>query len=310
LLPISYADQLDWIVDLIICAEEFGLPEISYLSFVRRTSANLQLSAADAVHAITTLSEIADIVTHPHFRTMSEDGEGGKLAPVYGSLFDKGGLSSQLSGFRGSGENSAAGATTTGGEGSTARALSARDKWEEDFWIAFDACSPGSRNHATLMLEGIHLSILVQKAIVRQATELIKKKVIIRSGPFRYCYLTHREANSIHDLSLFQHPVVLTKLANFIMEKHEQEVSSKKRSRKPFLIAAQNESKDKYLVVGVSAAGSSKRKNTFGNYFQEAVEKTGAEIVVHMFDRSVVEVRADQISRFIGYMHLHMSSAM
>jgi hypothetical protein len=244
--------------------EEFGIPDISYLSFVRKTSSNLVLSASDAVFAVSALSEIGDIVQSPHFSSffavndlsMNESEENMAKFVLTSKLLSNRGLS--LS-------------TTT------------RERWEHNFWVAFDGLSPTNPNHSTLLREGLQLAMSTQRAVVRHAVELVKRKVIIRSGPFRYCLLTHHESESSHDLALFSHPLALTQLASFLTQTFHDS-----RAVKPFLIGALNENKHTYLVLGMSSSSSgAMNQNRFGYFFREASSKTQAEIVVHMFDKYV-----------------------
>ena len=238
---------------------------------------------------------MADVLHNPQFSAFVEaahhqvttPGQGGDLSALTTESMTSSILSSR----------------TGGGEGG-------RERWEANFWVGYDALSESSRCQG-LLKEGLQLAMMVQRgfsfsflsfsflffsfliffsffppslsAVVRQAIELIKRKVIVRSGPFRYCLLTDHESDSTQDLSLFTHPLALSQLSNFLINSfHDM------RAKKPFLIGVLNERNESYLVLGCSPPSSSSSTftgNSFGYHFQEAAQQTKAQIVAHLFDR-------------------------
>lgn len=167
--------------------------------------------------------------------------------------------------------------------------------WERNFYRAYDALAS---DNVVLLREGIDRSIKLQKAIVEQGIGMIKKKVLISSGPFRYAVLEE----SPH-LDMFNKPLGLQKLALFLVDSLLETI---RKSVKPFVISAYCEKKGTYLVVGVPAPGSSSmgtRKNTFGGAFRKAAETTGARIKHDGFESSIMEVQKDDLKDFMEYLH-------
>ena len=69
-----------------------------------------------------------------------------------------------------------------------------------------------------LLMKGIDLAKEMQMAIVRVGVSLIEKKEIKKGVSFRYCIL---ENSYLKDISLFQYPLALQKLALFIMSAYK-----------------------------------------------------------------------------------------
>ncbi|EGG16230.1 cell division cycle protein 45 [Cavenderia fasciculata] len=148
--------------------------------------------------------------------------------------------------------------------------------WEQNFWDAYDSLS----NKNVELLE-----------ITRQVTVMIEKKNVILQGPYRYAIL-----NDSVELKYFTHPMALTKLGLFMMDA----LVSMGKQKKPFLIAALNESNNNYLIVGISGSHSSDiQKNSFGFYFKEAVKLTNCTFKYQSFDTSVVEIAKIDMPNFI-----------
>ena len=69
-----------------------------------------------------------------------------------------------------------------------------------------------------MLMKGIDLAKEMQMAIVRVGVSLIEKKEIKKGVSFRYCIL---ENSYLKDISLFQYPLALQKLALFIMSAYK-----------------------------------------------------------------------------------------
>lgn len=91
---------------------------------------------------------------------------------------------------------------------------------------------------------------------------MLERKVIVNIGPFRHTFIsdctlpthTHRlltQCSLFIDLPKFTHTLALSKLASFLDETQTES----KKPQKPFLIAAYNERKNSYLVVGFVGFG-------------------------------------------------------
>lgn len=175
-------------------------------------------------------------------------------------------------------------------------------KWVSNFWRAFDSLSLRQDDAYDLLQQrGIELAINLQRAIVRQAADVVEKRCITHCGPIRYTML-----HQTPDLNYFIHPLALRKLALFLVEY----VNERKTKAKPFLVCAKNEKKGTYLIVGAVGTeqefNSSQKEKNFGRSFREAASRTGARIAHFGFDSSVVEVMADDIHKFIEYIQWRM----
>jgi hypothetical protein len=125
-------------------AHQFNLPDFEYRSFLRQINSKLRVSAADAVHAITSLLELGDFqVRHPASRTSQA-----------GSTFS----SSEPHVFLSSVRSAAFDATTP--EADLASAF--REIWEDNFWTAYDALE---RPQDPEFASGIDLAVEMQKAM-------------------------------------------------------------------------------------------------------------------------------------------------
>lgn len=158
--------------------------------------------------------------------------------------------------------------------------------WEKNFWEAYDALNPGKKDN--LLRKGIEISIKTQKAVVRMASFLVEKKLLVKLGTFRYCFL--KESS---DLSYFHHPLTLTKLAQFLNEC----LTERGQQVLPLCLFALNPEKEVFLVVGFS--NQEKRKNSFGVRLHEAALSANATIRNHSFDSCVFEIDKHSVDSFV-----------
>eukprot|EP00126_Sphaerothecum_destruens_P013526 Sdes_comp23156_c0_seq1m21459 len=96
-----------------------------------------------------------------------------------------------------------------------------------------------------LLRNGIDLAIRQQEAVVKQVQNLLSKKAIVASGPFRYAYLEDSP-----DHHYFVQPLNLSKLALFLVDT----LRECGRPSKPFVLASPNSVTGSDLVVGVAGA--------------------------------------------------------
>ena len=168
--------------------------------------------------------------------------------------------------------------------------------WQNNFWKAFDAISSRKGEKGEYLEKGIRSAILLQQAIVRQGIDMLVKKVIVRTGPFRYVLINHSS-----QLELFSHPPTLVSLSLFLIDT----LRTHKKSSKPIVVAALNKNSNSYLVVGVTpvAPDDPKMANTFGRCFRNAAKKTNSTINLHFFDSSVIEIKAQDVNKFLEFLH-------
>eukprot|EP00002_Diphylleia_rotans_P004337 TRINITY_DN13166_c0_g1_i1.p1 TRINITY_DN13166_c0_g1~~TRINITY_DN13166_c0_g1_i1.p1 ORF type:complete len:738 (+),score=192.94 TRINITY_DN13166_c0_g1_i1:43-2256(+) len=164
------------------------------------------------------------------------------------------------------------------------------DNWKSNFWAAFDSLS---RDRMDLLQSGLHLSIRIQRAVVDQGMLLLEKKAVVTAYAFRYAFL-----HDCRDLELFSHPLILAKLAHFLMDVHQHN----KKSSKALVLAALLKSKQSYLVIGAQCAPQigGVIKNEFGQAFRSAAELTNAQVKHDGFDSSTILVAKDDLSKFLA----------
>lgn len=107
------------------------------------------------------------------------------------------------------GETGAAG-VGVGGDKNTTASISSEPY--QHFWTAYDALADTERGTA-LFLEGTEVAQRVQKETVALAKEIIQKKEVLQTGPFRSLVIS--EAKS---LNYFCHPLTLSQLAHFLVD--------------------------------------------------------------------------------------------
>ena len=85
-----------------------------------------------------------------------------------------------------------------------------RTWWMRNFYTAYDSLGGSSPNS---ILRGLKLCMKTQKAIVRQGTAIIDKRMAKLLNNFRFVNIRNGP-----DLTIFQHPLTLTKLALFLTD--------------------------------------------------------------------------------------------
>lgn len=172
--------------------------------------------------------------------------------------------------------------------------LSVADNVARNFWAAYDVLCV--RVKWDLVTQGLAAAVALQHAVVREGIDVLLKKIIVRNGPFRYAVL-HDSSN----LDVFAHPLVLTRLALFLLDS----LKRPGKPSKPLVVCALNRVRNTYLILGVTAAAPSTRakRNDFGISFLQAAKLTGATVEFHSFDSSVIEIMARDLVRFIELLH-------
>lgn len=259
--------------------EEFGLDEVFYLSFHRRTHYGAAVSASDVVYGVAALLEAwqgpAGSDTDPSF---------------------VGGASTNVTGVNQEDEAAA-----------TGRLFVAR------FHEAYDALS--GRDEAKLT-EGIHLAMALQKAIFRVAVSLHDKKAVRNLDHFRWAVI-HNNLASAEDYLLTQ-PMAISRLAHLMIdvsreEKMRQQAASQSGRTlwkpKPLLIFAERRST--YLVVGVSCPDQRGEvvKHRFASLFRLAADGCKARYRHDGFDSAVLELDKNSATRFTESLFLACDAA-
>ncbi|BFZ57164.1 DNA replication initiation factor cdc45 [Savitreella phatthalungensis] len=181
-----------------------------------------------------------------------------------------------------------------------------------NFYCAYDAL-----DDIELLLRAIPLSMSLQRAVVRTGTALIDKREIRSLRSFRMAVVKEGP-----DLSLFSHPLALGKLAGWISGAvDELERERGKKRHLPFVVAALDERRDRYLVLGTAVTPSSRDvidatdltrkrppRNRFGNAFQQLSGNQQARFRLDSFNASVVECDKADLGQLLETLSLQALS--
>ena len=304
-------------------APEHGLEDLEVPGFFRVTGFQSLLSAADAAHAIAALLALPP--AHTSKTMLSSGSTEGDLATdqdhakVDSSIVQK---SFQL-------------------------AFDALNYQDAD---PYDISSSSNNNNtmATLVngnmagghtttgiAGGFRLASQLQHAIQMMAASLIDRKAITRLSHFRYANITcgsnnsgssqqqgqeteaakrTKASNSTSDkFHVFAQPMVLTRLAHYLMDWHRASGQWTGANVRPLVLCAQDPRSSSYIVVGQEypeTAGMLVR-NRFGQYFAWAAETlnatdSSAGVTVRLdysMDNHIVQVAESHVQRFIEQLH-------
>ncbi|KAI7869615.1 DNA replication pre-initiation complex subunit Cdc45 [Mucor mucedo] len=246
-----------------VIAPLYGLTDICFPSFTRSYGWECCLSASDVVYALSTILETSPAAAI-------------RLGVNVNANWN---------------ENEDWHTAEESEEDATAHEMKSQRRkwWMKNFYTAYDALSSPSPDG---ILRGLKLCMKTQKAIVRQGTAIIDKRMAKLLNNFRFVNIRNGP-----DLSIFQHPLALTKLALFLTDAYREH--GKKSI--PFVISSLDEDNNTCLILASTGAPTfgEVRKNTFGLAFEEAAEKTGARISLDSFESSVVQVHDSDIEHFV-----------
>lgn len=155
----------------------------------------------------------------------------------------------------------------------------------------------------------------LHRAIIKQGIAILDKQTIKTLHTFRFCII--KEGS---DLPIFNHPATLARLGSWlvdgirdILDQSNSSTTGISKSKitprgLPFVLAALDERRDSFLVVGISGTQEygDVKKNKFGLAFQESARISHTRIRHDKFEASVVEVRRDDLAAFIQRINGHM----
>ncbi|BGP49703.1 DNA replication initiation factor cdc45 [Rhodotorula kratochvilovae] len=303
----------------------YGLWDLTYPSFVRKSGWRVDLSASDCVESLGAMLEAAtgvrlDFSSAVDGRRALVGGEAAAGPGQHSAATQHGGREEWAAGIRswvakggeGDKENRNPDGTLVGEkdeEGMTEKEKRARRDRDEsearrrNFWYAWDALDP---EDTTLLRKALPLSMALHRAVLAQGSYLFDKQAIRMFRSYRLAMLKEGP-----DLPVFQHPATLLRLAHWLvdsiralLEHHSSAAgagAAASAKNLPLVLAALNEKSDKFLVVGVVPADEfgDVRRNRFGRAFEEAAIRSRAKAQQRYFDASVVEVRRDDFDKFL-----------
>ncbi|KAI5475703.1 hypothetical protein MNV49_001037 [Pseudohyphozyma bogoriensis] len=273
-------------------APEYGLDDLNYQSFIRKSGHSVDISAHDAVEGLGALLEVATGVRLDFGnRTM---GGGAIMREEWGD---------GIKGFH----------QRNGTEGREVARAKNQEEEEEDeeekyerkgreealrnFWLTWDALSPDT----TLLRSSLKLAMALHRSVTGQGTYILDKGAIQSFRTYRLAIIKEGPY-----LDIFRHPATLLRLANWLVDAVRDLVghgtTGKTRIKSlPFVLASLDQTTDRYLVVGIIGAVEygDVKKNSFGIAFQHAAAESRAQTKQDSFEASVIEVKKDDLPKFL-----------
>ncbi|KAK1741087.1 Cdc45-like protein [Skeletonema marinoi] len=288
------------------CTEEYGLGNVSYTGFVRVTGYKSLLSASDMSYAVTALLEWRRASSEDDDMLDHEAREDREIVQAFNVAFDA--LNPNGS------SSSTTGATLLSSDGG----IEGGD--------LSHLVNGGNMTGTTGLGAGIRLAMALQKTIMSTARNLVDRNAITRLNHFRYAYL-HCSSNggggsnngpgarqerilSRDQYHVFAKPLVLTKLAHFLMDVHRENGKWTGTKSRPLVLLAEKPRSNTYMVIGYEYPEESGNvvRNKFGQNFELAAKTMRGTFWFDSFDSSVVEVGAKDVQRFIEQLHYMMES--
>jgi hypothetical protein len=316
--------------------QEYGLENVSYTGFVRVTGYKSLLSASDMSYAVTALLECSaaamdssagggpnnddedDVDPLP---LNEEDREDREMIEAFNVAFDAlnsngGGPSTSVA------STGALASMLTEGGGVEGADLS-------------NLVNGGNMTGTTGLGAGIRLAMTLQRNIMTTARGLVDRNAITRLSHFRYAYLhcsgggsgggssgrvvtpdagrngdaapssLSRGSDQFH---VFAKPLVLTRLAHFLMDMHREDGKWTGIKSRPLVLLAEKPRSNTYMVVGYECpeeAGNVVR-NRFGQNFELAAKSMKGTFWFDSFDSNVVEVAGRDVQKFLEQLHYMM----
>uniref|UniRef100_A0A1B6GZK4 Uncharacterized protein n=2 Tax=Cuerna arida TaxID=1464854 RepID=A0A1B6GZK4_9HEMI len=157
-----------------------------------------------------------------------------------------------------------------------------------------DALASLSRQHRTLLEEGIERAKKLLTVIYRQTHNALDMKQIISAGPFLYMVI---QEGSL-DARYYSEPTCLGMLAYIALRSYV--ASSRKRAAGlPLVISAPlTTTSEECIVLGVPPVAEAVPRNFFGKAFEQAAEKTNSRIDMDYFDSSVIRMKTEDRPKF------------
>ncbi|KAF8476236.1 CDC45 family [Kalaharituber pfeilii] len=180
------------------------------------------------------------------------------VAVVVGGILEVGGKNSGGKMYRGGELEDGASILAAGFKGLQEERLQEKkeERREEEEWLGRFYDAYDALDNIDSLLAALPTAMTLYRAIVRTGTSLIEKRQIRLLRAFRMAVV--KEGPDVH---LFTHPSALTKLAMWVGEAvYEQEKDENRKRHLPIVLAALNERRGVYVVVGMSSADRVKRK--------------------------------------------------
>ncbi|XP_032166968.1 cell division control protein 45 homolog isoform X1 [Mustela erminea] len=164
----------------------------------------------------------------------------------------------------------------------------------DNFIQALDSLS---RSNLDKLYHGLELAKKQLQATQQTIASCLCTNLVISQGPFLYCSLMEGTPN----IALFSKPASLTLLSRHLLKSFVFSTKNRRCKLLPLVMAAPlSVEQGTVTVVGIPPeTDGSDRKNFFGRAFEKAAESTNSRTLHNHFDLSVIELKAEDRSKFL-----------
>uniref|UniRef100_A0A8C9PTA8 Cell division cycle 45 n=1 Tax=Spermophilus dauricus TaxID=99837 RepID=A0A8C9PTA8_SPEDA len=154
-----------------------------------------------------------------------------------------------------------------------------------------------SRSNLDKLYLGLELAKKQLRAIQQTIASCLCTNLVISQGPFLYCSLME----GTPDVMLFSKPASLSLLSKHLLKSFVCSTKNRRCKLLPLVMAAPlSTEQGTVTVVGIPPeTDGSDRKNFFGRAFEKAAESTSSRTLHNHFDLSVIELKAEDRSKFL-----------
>ncbi|XP_049620629.1 cell division control protein 45 homolog [Suncus etruscus] len=168
------------------------------------------------------------------------------------------------------------------------------DSGTDNFIQALDSLS---RSNLDKLYRGLELAKKQLQATQQTIASCLCTNLVISQGPFLYCSLME----GTPDVMLFSKPASLSLLSRQLLKSFVCSTKNRRCKLLPLVMAAPlSVEQGTVTVVGIPPeTDTSDRKNFFGRAFEKAAEGTNSRTLHNHFDLSVIELKAEDRSKFL-----------
>ena len=154
-----------------------------------------------------------------------------------------------------------------------------------------------SRSNLDKLYLGLELAKKHLQATQQTIASCLCTNLVTSQGPFLYCSLME----GTPDVTLFSKPASLSLLSRHLLKSFVYSTKNRRCKLLPLVMAAPlSVEQGTVTVVGIPPeTDSSDRKNFFGRAFEKAAESTSSRTLHNYFDLSVIELKAEDRSKFL-----------
>ncbi|KAM5263130.1 cell division control protein 45 homolog isoform 3-T3 [Ctenodactylus gundi] len=154
-----------------------------------------------------------------------------------------------------------------------------------------------SRTNLDKLYLGLELAKKQLQATQQTIARCLCTNLVVSQGPFLYCSLME----GTPDVMLFSKPASLSLLSRHLLKSFVCSTKNRRCKLLPLVMAAPlSVEQGTVTMVGIPPEiDSSDRKNFFGRAFEKAAESTSSRTLHNHFDLSVIELKAEDRSKFL-----------